>query len=383
MSNEQNINLKNVSFVQKLTPNVEPVKRKRGRPRKNQVVNKSTKKRGRKPKNIIQKKPKIFKKRTEEEDIFLCLPINTADVDRYSKINNTISHNTSTDNNKDGSDLRDIFPLSHKVSKKKRDTSYQNSVGLESHTFNTNIFTNTSASISDSSSEDYDEDTIELKKQLKQSNNLVQKLQYKLNEYKNIIDESDMIGINNRTATKMNIQLINIINNKPTIIENTDIACWWCTYNFDTIPYIIPEKHYQNKYYVYGCFCSLPCAAAHILDNNDYNTGNRFSLLKKLYNLGIAHHILPAPSNKVFKKFGGNLSIEEYRKNVITQKKNYRYVMPPMALIVPSIESSYIDASKYNRLRMYNSKDNLVLKRSKPLPNSRNTLLETMKLKKR
>jgi len=389
---DQNIKLKNVSFAQDLiSTRAEPVKRKRGRPRKNQVVNKSAQKRGRKPKNIVQKKPRIFIKKKEEEDIILHLPINTTDIHKYSKIN-TPFHKDRIEQDKS---VRSAFK--NRVSPKHKVSSYQNSLGLvggassgsgakqdKSYCDTSNIFTITSASNSDSS-EDYNsnEDTTELIKQLKQKDKLVQKLQSENNEYRSIMNNSEMIGVNNRTATKMNTEFINIIDNKPVIIEKTDIACWWCAHTFDTMPYFIPEKYYHDKYYVYGCFCSLPCTAAYILDNNDYNVWNRYSLLKKLYNLGTTHHILPAPSNKVFKKFGGNLSIEEYRKNNNTQKKDYRLVMPPLATIVPLIESGYVDSSKYNRLRMYNSKDHLVLKRSKPLPNSRNTLLETMKLKNR
>jgi hypothetical protein len=63
---------------------------------------------------------------------------------------------------------------------------------------------------------------------------------------------------------KHTIQLKLIDNNTMKIIEQhrTDICCWWCTYSFDTYACFIPEKFYNDTYYVFGCFCSFNCAAS-------------------------------------------------------------------------------------------------------------------------
>jgi hypothetical protein len=55
--------------------------------------------------------------------------------------------------------------------------------------------------------------------------------------------------------------------------------------------------------------------------------------------------------------------------------------MPPMVSIVPFIEESVKNTSKWDKIRSSDPNDNLVLKRTKPLPNPKNTIFETMSIK--
>jgi hypothetical protein len=174
----------------------------------------------------------------------------------------------------------------------------------------------------------------------------------------------------------MDIDLISVKDGKSLVVDKTDIACWWCTCNFNTPPCFIPEKVVENTYHVFGCFCSFNCAAAYNVSIDDYKVWDRYSLIKKLYNniYNNNNEILVAPPRESLNKFGGPLTIEQFRRNNQIVKKKYRMIMPPMVSIVPYIEESYVDNSKFKKLKIMNSEDDFVLKRSKPLPNTKNTL---------
>ncbi len=329
-----------------------PVKRKRGRPRKNPIVVKEKKKRGRKPKltKTESTNKENIKENKEEDEIIIHIPFKIEDI------NNEVVAS---------------------IEKKKTNSS------SPPDTQNTNIFT--IADISDDSySDEYlcNGESNELIKKLKQKDEIIKKLEDVIKEHKKIINESIMHGINEKKVQKMNVDLINIENGKEIVIDSTDIACWWCTEQFDTIPCFIPEKVDNGKYHVFGCFCSYNCAAAYNMDMNDYKTWDRYSILQKLYReiFGDNNELAAAPPRQCLSKFGGNLTIDEFRNSSIKNEKEYRFIMPPMVSIVPYIEESCRDVQKWEKLRSSDGENNLILKRSKPLPNSKNTLFETMGL---
>ena len=81
---------------------------------------------------------------------------------------------------------------------------------------------------------------------------------------------------------------------------------------------------------------------------NDYKVHDRYSLLKRLYYhiFGNDTDISIVPSREVLEKYGGPMTITEYRKNFTTLSKEYKLVMPSMVPIVPYIEEKSKD--KYN-----------------------------------
>jgi len=333
-------------------------KRKRGRPRKNQVVDKVTnnvpKKRGRKPLNSIIRK-QLCKPKNIEDDILLNLPISLNDVKNYNKRKN-IKHDDDDDDKSENSDI---------------------------DKFDSDKFTINDMSINDTSSREYNDNVINIKNKLKQRDKLIKKLKDDINNYKNIINSSEMLGIQKRVIKKMKNNLINFGNGEKIIISNTDIACWWCSYKFSTQPCFLPEKFMNNKYYVSGCFCSCECAQAYNINTlNDFKSADRVSLMKILYNIKYDVSIKPAPAREVFEKFGGVLTIEKYRKNYSTSYKEYRLIRPPMASISPLIEE-ISSANIINKVQSITSDDDLVLKRSKPLNNKNNTIMEAIKFIKK
>jgi hypothetical protein len=121
------------------------------------------------------------------------------------------------------------------------------------------------------------------------------------------------------------------------IPEHTTCACLWDTYEINGTPVFLPEKYIDEKFHVVGWFCSLNCAVAYNLNMGDYNTSERHSLLKLMYGK-TCDIINPAPSMRVLTKYGGKLSIEEYRKNLQTNDKEYRLISPPMTFIAQTLE---------------------------------------------
>ena len=326
-----------------------PPKRRRGRPRKNKVATTPPKKRGRKPKQIVAK-PKIYKPRKKNTDLILHLPITRRDLLRYSNKfttnDDTVSDTSETDNTFTN---KDIFTITDDISE-------------------------------NSDSEELYDKTIcsktELVEKLKEKDEIIEQLQKKLVDYKNIITESEIMGINNNKVITINTKLISVKDGKQIIANKTSIACWWCTHNFDTHPYFVPEKCIDGKYHVLGCFCSYQCAGAFIFDRfKDYKVWERYSLLKKLYNIENKEPIL-APSRYIFTKFGGEITIEEYRKNLNKNNKKYRMIIPPLIPITPLVERTSMGSRCMIKTSFKN--DGLLLKRSKPLPNSNNTLAESM-----
>jgi hypothetical protein len=214
---------------------------------------------------------------------------------------------------------------------------------------------------------------------IKELNNIIENMTNKLNK--------NEMQIKERKVHYMNINFVKLNGTDYEFQEKTDVHCWWCCHSFDTMPCLLPEKYYDNKYYVFGCFCSYNCALAYNIDIDDYKTNERTTLLNYLYyeiykldtKLEIA---LPRTSLKIF---GGPLTIEEYRKILITNNKEYKFIMPPMVCIIPLIEEDYkntlysktkinsnIDINKYKYLSTN-------IKKNKIQINS-NNLETTMKL---
>lgn len=124
--------------------------------------------------------------------------------------------------------------------------------------------------------------------------------------------------------------------------ETTEKPCWWCRYEFETMPIGCPVKYRPNTvkgknlelmeyldkkgldersddyFETDGIFCSFPCCKSYIL-NNRYNSIYKqssillTSLYEKLY--GVVIDIPSAPSWKILEKSCGPMPIDKYRKS--------------------------------------------------------------------
>jgi hypothetical protein len=162
------------------------------------------------------------------------------------------------------------------------------------------------------------------------------------NEEKNITQTEELDEFDNSHFSHIHLKtpLIETIDGNFIVEENTKISCWWCSYTFDTSPVFIPERFYNDKFHVFGCFCCYNCAVSYIFSMNDYKVWDRYSLLKKMFSITYGKNIdiSMAPEKEIFEKFGGCVSIDEWRKNSIKCTKEYRLVFPPMIPIIPIVE---------------------------------------------
>lgn len=206
-----------------------------------------------------------------------------------------------------------------------------------------------------------------------------------------IIDEND-INNNNKLkevnqSDKKIIKLLDDFKQKTKNNEwplNTSISCYWCCHPFNNAPIGIPIKYnsIKDEFELFGCFCSIECAAAYNF-KTQYNVdemwerNNLLNLLNKKINKN-SSIIKPAPDRLTLKMFGGHYTIEEFRKYT-SGDKIININFPPMVSLIQQIEelNDYeLSDNKYipfddDRLK---NKDKMIFKRTKPLVDSKNSI---------
>jgi hypothetical protein len=107
-----------------------------------------------------------------------------------------------------------------------------------------------------------------------------------------------------------------------SVTPDVNIRCYYCHHLFENKPFYIPLKYSENlnRYKLFGNFCSPNCAKSYciahkLLENKTY-------LLCKFYRelFGPTFKFSPAPCFLKLKEYGGNLTIEEFRKFSYTNK---------------------------------------------------------------
>jgi hypothetical protein len=182
--------------------------------------------------------------------------------------------------------------------------------------------------------------------------------------------------------------LVQFANTKHTheIPNSTDLACFWCCDSFQGRPCVIPMKIVDTVWHVYGNFCTPQCAMAHLLSEllDTHVRWERIALLNKLYSTTVGK-IYPAPSRESLQRFGGPISIDDFRNICESQRIRVDVHLPPMVSILASMDTKPIDfyesSMKNNTLNPYQSivkmndePSNYKLKRSKPLKDKESTL---------
>ena len=176
------------------------------------------------------------------------------------------------------------------------------------------------------------------------------------------------------------------------------VCCWWCCYEFDSEPLRLPYKYIErlNQFHTMGYFCSWSCMKSFNLDHFPSHkipvTCQNITLLRKRSGEKV-ESISPAPSRYALEKFGGPLSIEEFR----SKHSSTTYSLPSDIIVHKNIsenkqivvhnnnessESSMSGAQKLNRIINSSGKQNqsLKLKRETPLNRDRNNLETTLGL---
>uniref|UniRef100_A0A6C0E0R1 Uncharacterized protein n=1 Tax=viral metagenome TaxID=1070528 RepID=A0A6C0E0R1_9ZZZZ len=143
-------------------------------------------------------------------------------------------------------------------------------------------------------------------------------------------------------------------------LHNTDILCWWCCHKFTSVPLGLP-LHYDRKcgkFRVKGVFCSFPCMLAY--KNDKYkNQSNINELVHMLHRhiTGESCSTDPAPSRYCLKVFGGDLSIEEFRGDGAS--KIYQMIEYPMYMSRDYVHEIDIENVKNVNNKVFKNNNNM------------------------
>jgi hypothetical protein len=281
------------------------------------------KKRGRKPSGKVLDIQSIEQKNItssldpEKECLIIHLPLNSKDLERIGKKNGEVTK------------LERINENSEQTPK-----------------FNSNIFMDVDDNINKEISMTSELQVTETSDKKKCYN--CQYLSERCNALHQKLQEvSNIKNIHESMVNKIHDCKIDIVdNNICKWKEKTNIYCWWCVHPFDNPPFGLPIKYENNKYEVQGCFCSLNCAKAYNLKENNYRTSEVNSLIEDFRRDLFGVNTLPvliAPPRQVLKIFGGYLSIEDFRKEFYIMNKNIIHLSPTVAPVRNFFEEEYHD----------------------------------------
>lgn len=226
---------------------------------------------------------------------------------------------------------------------------------------------------------------------------------YNHDTYNNISNVNDVLvpnqhqfDIDKKPCNENNAKIVNVLNefaekNKNNEWPiNTSISCYWCVHRFDNSPFGIPINYKNDVFDVFGCFCSLECAAAYNFNENNSQDEmwERYQLLNMMSRqMKLGSIIKAAPPRLALKIFGGNMDIETFR-NTGKGNKLMNINFPPMTSITQQLEEindfeinndfKYIPVDD-ERVNKY--KEKIIFKRNKPLIDKNKSLESTMNLK--
>ena len=399
-------------------------KKKRGRKPKNLTANPSTepnqeaqpviqkKKRGRKPKPKTEttevkipkkrgRKPLDSNKNIEvnkninltEENVILHLPIKTDEINTINseslmKYNPkiTIPSPFSEDLNFQEVNYSNISKSENNINTASTiDNNFLNHNNFsEQDSSKTNMLNDNKPNINVDTEKkiiNLDKPKLEVKEKEKENNDVIEKFENITNKYNNV----SLYEKNKVLPILLEYSKTNKNKEWPT---NVSSCCFWCCEPFDSVPVGIPIKKLNNTFYMYGNFCSPECAAAYIFNEKKYmnDCWEKYSMLNLIY--GNNQPIKMAPSKICLKKFGGRLTINEFRNICTRLNKSYKVLLPPMVSVLPMIEeininddSNNIDMFLLNKEQINKANEEYRLRRNKPLPDSKNTLESCMNLK--
>jgi hypothetical protein len=323
------------------------------------TIARTEKKRGRPPKNqIIQKPVKHIEKPYQNEQLVLFLESFDSSDEKE------VSEKTETEKNKKLSDKKTFgkTTIIDNLNKANTKNNIQNKQEYDSDENNFLSDTNSDEEKSDNSNikfnhltetnrnDDSDSEytNVNLEKlldEIKKRDLIISTLKSKIKEKMNFSENIIAMTKDNK-KTLNNLGLIQINKNKPVYCDKTEIACWWCTYNFDTLPTFLPDQYRNSVYYVFGNFCSFSCMLAYNQNMDDYKKSIRNALIKQLY-LDIFKNNLnlkPAGPRELLKKFGGPMDITTYRDPNYICTKQLKMNLPPMIPLISEIEEIELDS---------------------------------------
>ena len=199
-----------------------------------------------------------------------------------------------------------------------------------------------------------------------------------------IISKVEDDNINSNYSTDMLVQFSEYSKKYNVMPDDTNYKCFWCLHNFINKVYSLPVKYYNDKFEMFGNFCSPQCVVSYNFNEfNDETCYERYSYINYIYNNGYKIH--SAPSRESLYCFGGPLSITQFR-GIVNNDYNTNILLPPLISIVPQLEvyknnnnNNEKEFIPLNNERIEKYKE-LKLKRIKPIIDHKNTLDHSLKL---
>jgi hypothetical protein len=190
--------------------------------------------------------------------------------------------------------------------------------------------------------------------------------------------------------------LVEYANTKVTkeLPYSVSAACFWTCEPFEGRPCVIPMSIIDGVWHVYGNYCNPQTAMAALLAEplDTHVRWERIALLNMLYGPSFSQgRIYPAPDRAALQRFGGPMSIEEYRDLCDRSRLRVDIHMPPLISILASMDTKPIDfyestigngGSGVGGGHGADAGGGLKLKRSKPLREKEHTLDTLLGLKK-
>ena len=105
--------------------------------------------------------------------------------------------------------------------------------------------------------------------------------------------------------------------------KNKNSRCYYCHHSFENNPFYLPIDYSSklDRYKLFGNFCSPNCAKAFCMKDKIFN--NKIYLIGQFYRslFGQTFKIQPAPSIFNLIEYGGDLTIEEFRKSFYSNSR--------------------------------------------------------------
>ena len=167
----------------------------------------------------------------------------------------------------------------------------------------------------------------------------------------------------------------------------SNVCCWWCCHPFPGPSLHFPYKYdeLRKRFSVTGHFCSWECTKAWAFDNGGHRYGEYIGFIALMRKQANNNKYVPtstAPKRQSLKMFGGPLTIEEFRSST----SNVFVSMPWENCIPPKVSISALSSisrSVTNAVKDDSTKDDLILKRSKPLPRAQSSLEASLGIKRK
>lgn len=165
-------------------------------------------------------------------------------------------------------------------------------------------------------------------------------------------DKNSNFNIIDMKSTQSRRKVTNVMDfYKNGWLEKSPYVCWNCTEMFSNFPIGIPMSISDSrKFNLYGNFCSFPCAARYLTDNETgesmHEKMSMLSMLGKQMYKDNNFKLVVGNTRLSLKKFGGNQTIEQYRYNNDTNYKSVHTYMPPLVPVLYLMEEYVNDVKK-------------------------------------